>query len=98
MPKGIARIPDVYASTTICSHFTANCGDYCAALHPKTVSHSFSRHYILFGLCFKANQSVFILYDVKKMSYRKGMYQTDSFKEKKKHFYLHQVEMRLFIF
>lgn len=84
MPKGIVRIPDVYASTTICSHFPANCGDYCAALHPKTVSHSFSRHYISFGLCFKANQSVFILYDVKKMSSRKGMYQTDSFKEKKK--------------
>lgn len=39
---------------------------------------------IIFHLGSVLNQSVFILYDVKKMSSRKGMYQTDSFKEKEK--------------
>lgn len=57
-------------STTVCSYFTANCGDYCVVLHPNTVSY-FLSFIIKFWICLQANQSVFILYDVEKINYIK---------------------------
>lgn len=69
-------------STTVCSYFTANCGDYCVVLHPNTVSY-FCHLLLGFG-CLQANQSVFILYDIEKIHKNKGMYQTDCCKGEKK--------------
>ena len=73
----------MYVSTTVCSYFTANCGDYCVVLHPNTVSFLFC--YLLLDFSrLQANQSGFILYDVEKINCIKGMYQTDSCKGEKK--------------
>lgn len=85
----------MYVSTTVWSYFTANCGDYCVVLHPSFFSFSFI---IRSRLCLQANQSVFILYDVEKINYIKECIRLTAVGRKKKHFYLHQVEMKLFIF
>lgn len=67
-------------STTVCSYFTANCGDYCVVLHPNTIILLFI---IGFWLCLQANQSVFILYDVEKINYIKECIRQTAVKGKK---------------
>lgn len=71
----------MYVSTTVCSYFTANCGDYCVVLHPNAVPFS----HLLFGFGSVCKQTKVFLFCMlkEKINYIKECIRLDSCKGKK---------------